>query len=151
MFTSQNMTVFGVVKDDQSCKETVKFSLVYCKPFFFFQIQGNFRMLYFQNAYSGNSYPEWWSRVKGQTNRIILQCRVTKPGGGLCMTRESRMLPSSWAVERALDREFMVMSTTWSQTLKSDILGWNPDSWLQVMGIALETRVFLLGPEWRLK
>lgn len=32
------MTVFGVVKDDQSCKETVKFSLEYCKlppPFFF--------------------------------------------------------------------------------------------------------------------
>lgn len=31
------MTIFGVVKDDQSCKETVKFSLLYCKPFFKFR------------------------------------------------------------------------------------------------------------------
>lgn len=41
----------------------------------------------------------------------------------------------------------MAMSTAWSQTLKSDILGWKPDSWLQGVGTALETRVFLLGPE----
>lgn len=152
MFTSQNMTVFGVVKDDQSCKETVKFSLVHCKPpLFFFKFKEILECFASKMHTVGTVILNDGAGSRGRQTELYYSVELPNQGEACAWLGESRMLPSSWAVEWALDREFMVMSTTWSQTLKSDILGWNPDSWLQVVGTALETRVFLLGPEWRLK
>lgn len=78
------MTVFGVVKDDQSCKETVKFSLVHCKPFFF-KFKEILECFASKMHTVGTVILNDGAGSRGR-HRIILQRRVAKPGGGLCMT-----------------------------------------------------------------
>lgn len=90
------MTAFGAVKDDQSCRETVKFSLVYCKPIFKFR--ENVAWFASKMGKVGAVILNNGDGSRGRQTELYYSVELPRPGREVGTIGENRMLHSSWAV-----------------------------------------------------